>query len=280
MKHIHIHVHRAATQDSDWDESKHKRAANGQFGAGGGGAKKPAAKSSGGEAPAISTHHSNRGASVPAGAPEKPAAQKYSSKLASLNRLLNNAPSGSEQAKHIQSQIRATQIAQAKATQAAKAAGGNSAPRRDNPYNVSVQLAGRKEQLAELQKDMKTGKYSPEDMAELKSREAQLKRVIKKYEEAAGGNPASLQKSVEQTRQAQMSQAARASLGVQSKEDKLREYETTKAQYSKVQQRLDSPYQTPTQRKALIAERDKLKIRLGRAVAALSPEQKAAKRVP
>lgn len=56
-----------------------------------------------------------------AGAPEKPAAQKYSSKLASLNRLLNNAPSGSEQAKHIQSQIRATQLAQAKATQAAKA---------------------------------------------------------------------------------------------------------------------------------------------------------------
>lgn len=58
-----------------------------------------------------------------AGAPEKPAAQKYSSKLASLNRLLNNAPSGSEQAKHIQSQIRATQLAQAKTTQAAKAAG-------------------------------------------------------------------------------------------------------------------------------------------------------------
>lgn len=33
--HIHIHVHR--TVDADWNEGKHKRADNGQFGSGGGG---------------------------------------------------------------------------------------------------------------------------------------------------------------------------------------------------------------------------------------------------
>jgi len=42
-KTIHIHIHRAKTSDAGWDESKHKRADNGQFGSGGGGAK-PAAK--------------------------------------------------------------------------------------------------------------------------------------------------------------------------------------------------------------------------------------------
>ena len=36
--------------DSDWDESKHKRAANGQFGSGGGSGKKSASGGSGGEA--------------------------------------------------------------------------------------------------------------------------------------------------------------------------------------------------------------------------------------
>lgn len=47
-KHIHIHLNGAArivggkTGDSDWDESKHKRADNGQFGSGGGQAEKHA----------------------------------------------------------------------------------------------------------------------------------------------------------------------------------------------------------------------------------------------
>lgn len=37
-KTIHIHIHSAKTADA-WEESKHPRAANGQFGSGGGGAK-------------------------------------------------------------------------------------------------------------------------------------------------------------------------------------------------------------------------------------------------
>lgn len=45
-KHIHIHIHsKAPTRDAgEWDESKHKRAENGQFGSGGGGAKKDTSK--------------------------------------------------------------------------------------------------------------------------------------------------------------------------------------------------------------------------------------------
>lgn len=46
-KTIHIHIHSAKTTDA-WEESKHPRADNGQFGKGGGGAKasaKPAAQS-------------------------------------------------------------------------------------------------------------------------------------------------------------------------------------------------------------------------------------------
>lgn len=39
-RHIHIHFADAG----DFDEAKHKRAGNGQFGSGGGGAAKPAAK--------------------------------------------------------------------------------------------------------------------------------------------------------------------------------------------------------------------------------------------
>ncbi|UNA00761.1 putative portal protein [Edwardsiella phage vB_EpM_ZHS] len=36
MKQIHIHLHRHATQDTNWEESKHPRASNGKFGKGGG----------------------------------------------------------------------------------------------------------------------------------------------------------------------------------------------------------------------------------------------------
>lgn len=40
-KHIHIHIHKPTKDAGAWEESKHKRAANGQFGSGGGGGTKP-----------------------------------------------------------------------------------------------------------------------------------------------------------------------------------------------------------------------------------------------
>ena len=57
-KHIHIHIHRARTADAGFEESKHKRAENGQFGSGGGSAA-PAKKSA---TPAVAVKHANRGA--------------------------------------------------------------------------------------------------------------------------------------------------------------------------------------------------------------------------
>ena len=65
-KTIHIHIHSAKTTDA-WEESKHPRADNGQFGKGGGGAKasaKPAAKSAPTAKPAIAVKQANRGSSA------------------------------------------------------------------------------------------------------------------------------------------------------------------------------------------------------------------------
>lgn len=62
-KTIHIHIHRAPAKDS-WEESKHKRASNGQFGSGGGAAAKPAAKSASAPKPAIAVKQANRGSSA------------------------------------------------------------------------------------------------------------------------------------------------------------------------------------------------------------------------
>lgn len=61
-KTIHIHIHRGPAKDA-WEEGKHKRADNGQFGSGGGGgAAKPAAKSAPAAKPAIAVKQANRGA--------------------------------------------------------------------------------------------------------------------------------------------------------------------------------------------------------------------------
>lgn len=64
-KTIHIHIHRAKTGDN-WEESKHKRASNGQFGSGGGGGAtaKPAAKSAPAAKPAIAVKYATSGSSA------------------------------------------------------------------------------------------------------------------------------------------------------------------------------------------------------------------------
>lgn len=71
----------------------------------------------------------------------------------------------------------------------------SAAPKAANPHNVAVQLAGRKQQLAELQKDMKTGKYSQEDMKELKTKEASLQRMIANYSEKSSPKAPAAKKS-------------------------------------------------------------------------------------
>lgn len=63
-KTIHIHLHSTPTRDAgNWEEGKHPRAENGQFGKGSGGGA-AAKKSAPAKTPAIATRHSNRGASA------------------------------------------------------------------------------------------------------------------------------------------------------------------------------------------------------------------------
>ena len=172
-KTIHIHIHRAPAKDA-WEESKHKRAANGQFGSGGGGAAaKPAAKS----APAAAKKSfeqqvkETRMKQLAAAARKSLGIKEPGAKPA--------APAGP---KSFEQQVKETRMKQLAAAGAKSLGVKPAAPKADNPQNVATQLAARKNQLKELQAEMKTGKYSPEDVAELKNKEASLKRMIANYE--------------------------------------------------------------------------------------------------
>lgn len=172
-KTIHIHIHRAPAKDA-WEESKHKRAANGQFGSGGGGAAaKPASKS------------------APATKPDAPKPgevghrelEQYGAYYKKGQQVRLPGGKIAEVVSHIGPSVETT--------------AGNfhptkisAAPKADNPQNVATQLAARKNQLKELQAEMKTGKYSPEDVAELKNKEASLKRMIANYESKSAAKSA------------------------------------------------------------------------------------------
>lgn len=146
-KHIHIHIHRAKTSDAGFEESKHKRAANGQFGSGGGGVA-PAKKSA---TPAVAVKHANRGAGA----------------LAQLQ-----AQSDAHLKAAGRGDLATKQTLRDKGAPAKK----------DAPANVALQLSERKKQLSEHQADMKSGKYSPDDMKIMREKEASLKRMIGNYE--------------------------------------------------------------------------------------------------
>ncbi len=180
-KTIHIHIHRAPAKDA-WEESKHKRAANGQFGSGGG------------------------------GAATKPAARKA-----------------------------------------------------DNPQNVAIQLAARKNQLIELQAEMKTGKYSPEDVAELKNKEASLKRMIANYESKSAA-PKNLAEKIG---------AEKIEKGVAAG---LKKYEAAEARAEAAAAKKPKPAlkMTPGLEKMAAAAASKNKAAIEKAFNALTPQERTA----
>lgn len=127
-KQVHIHIHRNKTRDAGEGEGKGKWITLSPSGThvkvNGSGEITAGPKGLTGKKPS----ELSKGKPQSGGKPEKSAAQKFSSKLASLNRLLNQAPDGSAQAKHIQSQIRATKLQQEKANLEAKKAPSTGKP--------------------------------------------------------------------------------------------------------------------------------------------------------
>lgn len=127
-KQVHIHIHRSKARDAGEGEGKGKWITLSPSGThvkvDGKGDITAGPKGLTGKKPS----ELSKGKSQSGGRPEKSAAQKFSSKLASLNRLLNQAPDGSAQAKHIQSQIRATKLQQEKANLEAKKAPSTGKP--------------------------------------------------------------------------------------------------------------------------------------------------------
>lgn len=111
-KTIHIHIHRAPAKDA-WEESKHKRATNGQFGSGGGGAAaKPAAKSASAPKPAIAVKQANRGSSALAQLQAQSNAHLKKTGFGHLVTPPKNAPGTGVPKKSFEQQVKETRAAQ------------------------------------------------------------------------------------------------------------------------------------------------------------------------
>ncbi len=177
---VHIHLHRAATRDAGFDESKVKRDDGGKFTAGGMNAA---------QHKTASEHHEEARKNLDWGHPDRHTHAKASGAHEAAALYLNSAKLAQEKGAHpilVGSHLDA---AESHAKEAAAHTAKISPAKKDSPQNVKLQLEGRKQQLAELQQDMKTGKYSPEDMKILKGREESLKNMIGNYE-AKSATPA------------------------------------------------------------------------------------------